>query len=128
MSDDVQYYPPPRGNERSSVDQASYLGFGECTDCAEPMCGCAEPTCGICEAVCGIAEPACGLEAACGMEPACGMDPGCGLVDPSCGCDDLGCGSCVGNPGPDYWCFPVCLPRLKEFTVWAGVHGFKGPR
>lgn len=134
LEDDVQYYAPQSEIPRQRVDQASYLGFGGCTTCAEPLCGCAEPTCGICEAVCGCAEPACGMEAACGMEPACGIDPGCGmepdcgLVDPGCGCDDLGCGSCVGNPGPDYWCFPVCLPRLKEFTVWGGVHGFKGPR
>jgi hypothetical protein len=57
----------------------------------------------------------------------------CGCIEESCGCaePDCGiveCGSCVGNPGPDYWCFPVCLPRLKEMTIWGGAHGFKGPR
>jgi len=30
--------------------------------------------------------------------------------------------------GPDYWCFPVCLPRLQDVTFWGGVHGFRGPR
>jgi hypothetical protein len=40
----------------------------------------------------------------------------------------VSCGSCVGNPGPDYWCFPVCLPRFKDLSLWAGVQGFKGPR
>ena len=100
-----------------------------CVDCAEPACGCAEPGCGICEPECGLVDPGCGL-----MEPGCGLvDPGCGIMEPTCGCGDPDCGapdcgSCVGNPGPDYWCFPVCLPRLKEFTVWGGVHGFKGPR
>jgi hypothetical protein len=34
----------------------------------------------------------------------------------------------VAPPGPDYWCFPVCLPRFKDLSVWGGVHGFKGPR
>ena len=117
----------------SSVRQASY-GGGYC-DCGEPTCGicepacgCAEPGCGICEAACGIAEPGCGLEPACGCaEPGCSIcEPGCGIIEPDCGI--VGCGSCVGNPGPDYWCFPVCLPRFKDLRFWGGVHGFKGPR
>jgi hypothetical protein len=122
--------------------QTNFLG--DCVGCAdpgcgitEPTCGCGEPTCGICEPACGIVEPGCGMEPACGIvepgcgvvEPGCGLvEPGCGLGEPSCGCGEVGCGSCIGNPGPDYWCFPVCLPRLKEFSAWAGVHGFKGPR
>ncbi len=73
----------------------------------------------------------------CMSEPTCGVyDPGCGMIDPSCGCAEPscgvagveGCGSCVGVPGPDYWCFPVCFPRLKDMTLWGGVHGFRGPR
>jgi hypothetical protein len=54
------------------------------------------------------------------------MAMGSGIAEPSCGIPD--CGSCVGMPGPDYWCFPVCFPRLKDMTLWAGVHGFRGPR
>ncbi|NOY43240.1 MAG: hypothetical protein GXP26_15575 [Planctomycetes bacterium] len=80
-----------------------------------------EPGCGICEPSCGFAEPGCGI-----------VEPGCGLGEPGCGVADCGggvsCGSCVGRPGPDYWCFPVCIPRFKDLTVWAGVHGFRGPR
>ncbi|MEO2047530.1 MAG: DUF6666 family protein, partial [Pirellulales bacterium] len=26
------------------------------------------------------------------------------------------------------WCFPVCLPRFKVFTAWAGVHSFRDTR
>lgn len=53
------------------------------------------------------------------------IGPGCACGDPTCGVP--GCGSCVDTE-PDYWCFPVCLPRVKDFRVWVGVHGFKGPR
>ncbi|MCG8449145.1 MAG: hypothetical protein MI725_06140 [Pirellulales bacterium] len=81
-----------------------------------------EPGCGIYDAGCGCPEPVCGCP-----EPSCGIiEPGCGCADPSCGIP--GCGSCVGRPGPDYWCFPVCLPRFKDLSFWAGVQGFRGPR
>jgi hypothetical protein len=111
------------------VDQAGYqLSLGD--PCCEPECGLAEPGCGMMmDPGCGIIEPGCGV-----MEPDCGLvDAGCGLAEPGCGieepdCGIVGCGSCVGNPGPDYWCFPVCLPRFKDLRFWAGVHGFKGPR
>ncbi len=56
-----------------------------------------------------------------------GVEPGCGCAGQGCG-GGVGCGSCVGAPGPDYWCFPVCLPRFKDLTIWGGVHGFRGPR
>ncbi|MCA9237391.1 MAG: hypothetical protein KDA44_18080 [Planctomycetales bacterium] len=95
----------------------------------EPTCGCGEPSCGICEPGCGIMEPGCGImEPTCGCgEPSCGIcEPGCGLAEPVCG-DCVECGSCVDG-GSDYWCFPVCLPRLRELRIWGGVHGFKGPR
>jgi hypothetical protein len=78
------------------------------------MSGCQCESC-MCDPGCGMVDPGCGI-----------ADPGCGVADPSCGVPD--CGSCVGLPGPDYWCFPVCLPRLKDVTVWGGVHGFRGPR
>ncbi len=87
--------------------------------CPEPGCGCAEPSCGVAggcgEPSCGICEPSCGL-----YEPGCGMAGGCG--------EGVGCGSCVALPGADYWCFPVCLPRFKDLSVWGGVQGFRGPR
>jgi hypothetical protein len=69
-----------------------------------------------CEVGCGVADPSCGI-----YEPACGCaEPGCGM--------EVGCGSCVGLPGPDYICFPVCIPRFKDLSFWGGVHGFRGPR
>ncbi len=80
----------------------SFGHYGSGCGCPEPVCGCPEPFCGC-------------------------PEPGCGCPDPSCG-SGVGCGSCVGIPGPDYWCFPVCLPRFKDFSVWAGVQGFRGPR
>lgn len=82
---------------------------------AEPSCGCSEPSCGICEPSCGLYEPGCGIG-----EPGCGMAGGCG--------DGVQCGSSCARPGPDYWCFPVCLPRIKDLSVWGGVQGFRGPR
>jgi hypothetical protein len=108
------------------VQQAS---FGSYCDCGEPTCGICEPGCGIVEPGCDFVESTCGCaEPGCTMcESSCGIvEPGCGLVEPDCGIAD--CGSCVGNPGPDFWCFPVCLPRFKDLRAWAGVHGFKGPR
>lgn len=113
----------------------SNSNFGSCdSGCgicdSEPACGVSEPGCGIVEPGCGIVDPGCGIaEPGCGIaEPGCGIaEPGCG-IEPSCGCDEIGCGSCVGRTGSDYWCFPVCFPRFKELNVWAGVHGFKGPR
>ncbi len=126
----------------------SGYGMGE-PSCGmyEPGCGVAEPGCGMAggyrEASCGMGEPSCGMyepgcgmrEPGCGMnEPSCGMyEPGCGVAEPGCGMaggcgEGVGCGSCVARPGADYWCFPVCLPRFKDLSAWAGVHGFRGPR
>jgi hypothetical protein len=48
-------------------------------------------------------------------------------MDSCVDCGDVACGSRV-NRGSDYWCFPVCLPRFRDLSVWGGVHGFKGPR
>lgn len=87
-------------------------------------CGAYPGSCG-CEVGCGIADT-------CGMgvcDPGCGCaEPGCGVADPSCGVGVTDCGSCVGLPGPDYICFPICIPRFKDFCFWGGVHGFRGPR
>lgn len=58
----------------------------------------------------------------------CICDPGCGICDPGCGCPQPSCGSYVGIPGPEFWCFQVCLPRIKDVTFWGGVQGFRGPR
>lgn len=106
----------------ASVQQAGYCdcGLASC-----PICG---PSCGtMVEPGCGTVEPDCGAEPACGVvEPGCGLEAGCGVAEPDCGA--VGCGNCVGNPGPDYWCFPVCFPRFKDLRFWGGVHGFKGPR
>ncbi|MCA9230900.1 MAG: hypothetical protein KDA57_09625 [Planctomycetales bacterium] len=87
-------------------------------DCACDMgCELGSPGCGYFEPGCGCAEPGCGI-----------CEPGCGFAEPSCGLEVPGCGSCVGRPGPDYWCFPVCLPRFKDLSFWGGVQGFRGPR
>lgn len=95
---------------------------GPCT--CDISCGCPEPGCGICEPSCGCGEPSCGI-----CEPSCGVyEPGCGIAEPSCGCGQVDCGSCCARPGPDYWCFPVCLPRFKDLSAFAGVQGFRGPR
>ncbi|MCA9257880.1 MAG: hypothetical protein KDA61_01715, partial [Planctomycetales bacterium] len=126
------------------VQQAGYCDAGYEPGCGiyEPGCGMGEPACGIGDTSCGLPEPGCGIyEPGCAApmscdcgEPTCGIcEPACGIVDPSCGCTDgcgdvVGCGTCVGRPGADYWCFPICLPRFKDLTVWGGVHGFKGPR
>jgi hypothetical protein len=106
---------PVASRQRGGVLQA---GFCEsCMSCTEPACGIAEPDCGCAEPACGIVEPGCGVQ-----------EPGCGIVEPGCGVADTECGSCVGRPGPDYICFPICVPRFKELLFWGGVHGFKGPR
>jgi hypothetical protein len=106
---------PALQRQRGGLLQA---GFCEsCTNCTEPACGITEPGCGCTEPACGVCEPGCSVQ-----------DPGCGIVEPGCGCDQPECGSCVGCPGPDYICFPVCVPRFKELLFWGGVHGFKGPR
>lgn len=119
--------------------QEVYSQAGYCVDCNDPACGIQEPTCGCGEATCGICEPGCGIEPGCGyVEPGCGVQPGCGFesgcgLEAGCGmescvdCGDVACGSRV-NRGSDYWCFPVCLPRFRDLSVWGGVHGFKGPR
>ncbi len=107
---------------------------GHCT--CEVSCGVGEPSCGMYEPGCGLSEPGCGCaaEPGCGCaggfaEPSCGCgEPSCGICEPSCGLGEPTCGSCVARPGADYWCFPICLPRFKDLSVWGGVQGFRGPR
>jgi len=97
-------------------ENGSYQEYGGCDKCGGGGCSS--------EVGCGMADPSCGFEG-----PGCGLaEPGCGLGEPSCGLENTDCGSCVGSPGKDYWCFPVCLPRFKDLSVWGGVHGFRGPR
>jgi hypothetical protein len=106
---------PMLSRQRGAVQQVGFCDT--CVGCTEPACGIGEPDCGCAEPACGICEPGCGVQ-----------EPGCGVMEPGCGCDQPECGSCVGSPGPDYICFPVCVPRFKELLFWGGVHGFKGPR
>jgi len=118
----VEYQPEPEvfaDMPMAYGDYDSYDGCDTCTGgCASEVgCGLADPSCGIAGPSCDCAEPGCGI-----------CEPACGLVEPSCGLGATDCGSCVGSPGKDYWCFPVCLPRFKDLSVWAGVHGFRGPR
>jgi len=119
----VEYVPEPEVFADMPMGYEGYDSYGgSCDSCTG---GCA------CEVGCGMTDPSCGFEGpSCGCaEPGCGIcEPGCGLVEPSCGLGATNCGSCVGSPGRDYWCFPVCLPRFKDLSAWAGVHGFRGPR
>ncbi|NOY30438.1 MAG: hypothetical protein GXP28_09780 [Planctomycetes bacterium] len=119
----VEYEPEPEAFADIPMDYEGYDAYGGgCDSCTggctgEVGCGMTDPSCGFEGPSCGCAEPGCGI-----------CEPGCGLVEPSCGLGATNCGSCVGAPGKDYWCFPVCLPRFKDLSVWAGVHGFRGPR
>ncbi|MCH2114241.1 MAG: hypothetical protein MK171_04940 [Pirellulales bacterium] len=112
----------------TGLQLASHSCDGDCM--CEAGCGIGDPCCGMCEPGCGLCEPGCGCTGPCVGCP----EPGCCIVDATCGCADPGCGmapscgSCVGRPGPDYWCFPICLPRFKDLSVWGGVQGFRGPR
>lgn len=98
------------------------MGMGAPMMMGDPHGGMSYGHMGGCQCDACMCEPDCGM-----YEPGCGIgDPGCGIAEPGCGVPD--CGSCVGLPGPDYWCVPVCFPRLKDVTFWGGVHGFRGPR
>lgn len=63
------------------------------------------------------------------------------LSDPNCEgelCDDCDLETCPGVCSPlgsewdlcgmDDQCVPLCLPRFQHLAIFAGVHGFKGPR
>ncbi|MBN1852254.1 MAG: hypothetical protein JW829_06000 [Pirellulales bacterium] len=61
-----------------------------------------------------------------GLEPCdeCGLDP---CSDPCTGCFP-GLGSEWDICGGADECIPLCLPRFQYLAIFAGVHGFKGPR
>jgi hypothetical protein len=129
---ELQLEPIPTEEGISSEQFIGPEGYADCGPIysCDPECGVCDPGCGVCDPGCGVCDPACGVcDPACGVcDPACGVcDPACGIAEPSCGVA-TDCGSSVGIPGPEYWCFPVCLPRLKDFSMWAGVQGFRGPR
>lgn len=119
-----------------------YYGEAGC-GCPEPSCGCVGP-CG-CGDGCYLGEPGCA--ASYGYEPVCGVpysEPGCAAdccgdcVDGCCTCGDACCGdSCCDDCPP--WpqalfgcdqrgCVPILwAPPIKEFALFGGVQGFKGP-
>jgi hypothetical protein len=116
--------PLPRQSEKSLVDSHGeyseeipaphdpngYYLPGE--EAADPCCG--DACCGD-----GGCEPGCG----CGGE--CSCEPGCGRANGSCGSEDL---FCIGSEDSES-CHSVRIrvPKWQEFTVFGGVHGFKGP-
>ena len=128
ISGQVEYASSRKANVQKVGFQSENCIDGSCDECNEGyMC---DAGCGMfVEAGCGCVEPGCGFaQLGCGI-----VDPGCGMIEPGCGCGEAscgvaGCGSCVGALEPDYFCFPVCLPRCKDLTFWSGVHGFRGPR
>lgn len=99
----------------------------------EPGCAVADPGCGFADPGCGFVEPGCG----CGVpDCGCGVEPGCGLTHGApCGCGDIGCGGTCGiGCGDGVGCgdacgVPVvlCLPPIKELTIFGGVQAFKNP-
>ncbi|MDZ4656496.1 MAG: DUF6666 family protein [Bythopirellula sp.] len=109
MTTEAETWEEPVYMDSMPMGQQGHMMMGE-----SHMSGCQCDSC-LCEPGCGAMDPGCGM-----------MDPGCGCAEPSCGV--AGCGDCVRPRGPDYWCFPVCLPRLQDVTFWGGVHGFRGPR
>ncbi len=130
MTTEVETWEEPVYVDASGMDPAMQGDMGYPRMAMGPqMGGCQCDACmhggigrGMMDPGCGMMDPGCGM-----MDPGCGMmDPGCGCAEPSCGV--AGCGDAVRPRGPDYWCFPVCLPRLKDITLWGGVHGFRGPR
>ncbi|WP_425398387.1 DUF6666 family protein [Aeoliella sp.] len=127
-----------------------YYGEAGC-GCPEPTCGCVggcflgEPGCGVgygCEPVCGVP---CGNAGCC--EPGCAAGCCGDCVDGCCTCGDACCDPCCSDPCCGDTCCDDCppwpealfgcgqrgcvpilwVPPMKEFTVFGGVQGFKGP-
>ncbi|QEG35376.1 DUF6666 family protein [Bythopirellula goksoeyrii] len=111
-SEEIHFGSPSEGWDVPT----QFDGYEGGCPCGQGPCSC-DPGCGICDPGCGICDPGCGV-----------CDPGCGVCDPGCGCPQPSCGSRVGIPGPEFWCFQVCLPRIKDVSFWGGVQGFRGPR
>ncbi|TWT93407.1 hypothetical protein Pla108_39010 [Botrimarina colliarenosi] len=125
--------PAPRSGSAPRVDASVQAACATC-GCAGG-CGCGgsyyeEPGCAVVDPSCAYGDPGCGCELGCG----CGVEPGCGLTyGETCGCGDVGCGGTCGMGcgdgvcGDD--CVPVvlCLPPIRELTLFAGVQAFKNP-
>lgn len=94
----------------------------------EPMLIQGSAPCGCDNGGCAMGCP---YEIGCGCEP-CGCGDACGM---GCGCGDCcsqpGCtqpGGCLGGCA-ERGCVPLMLyvPPIREFTLFGGVQGFKGP-
>lgn len=114
-----------------------YYEHGDC-DCPECTCACPDPGCGFVEPGCEFIEPGCGCVDGCCDMPTCGFPAdGCCCGDVGC-CGDCcgdGCGDCCGCGVPhclggcaERGAIPLCIyiPPIKEISLFAGVHGFKG--
>lgn len=71
-----------------------------------------------------MADPDCDCGDDCDM---CGECGGCGECGVCCECCECSVG-CEWDICDDDRCVPLCLPRLRFFSLFAGVHAFKGPR
>ena len=117
----------------------------------EPTCGCAAPY--GCGDACYSCEPGCCAGDVMFGEASCAAPCGCGSCGDACGCGNMcgdmcgqpGCGCSCGNSWYDdgcetiNWpealfgfeargCTPILwIPPLKEWTMYGGVQGFKGP-
>lgn len=113
---------------RPRVDAAVQAACAHCgnvggCDCGTPYYD--EPGCAVADPGCGFADPGCGF-----------ADPGCGVAyGASCGCGGVGCaGTCGVGCGGVVGCgdecgVPVmlCLPPIREMTLYGGVQAFKNP-
>ncbi|TWT90090.1 hypothetical protein Mal64_04730 [Pseudobythopirellula maris] len=114
-----------------------------CGPVCEPGCGCEEATCGVPyyeEPSCGYTEPGCG--AGCGDACGCGdygdgcavsMGSDCVCGDVGC-CGECGCGDSCGCAKSLGGCIDrgavplvLCVPPIKDISLFSGVHGFKNP-
>jgi hypothetical protein len=69
----------------------------------------------------GVCEPGCGCD--CSSEIGCACEPGCGCGTGDCSSRDV----CCIDDGEACQSVQIRVPRWQEFTVFGGVHGFKGP-
>lgn len=114
------------------LGESMYYGGEVGCGCPEPTCGCSGPcSCGGCV----VGEPGCGFTGPTCSTPCCGdcVEGGCTCGD-ACGCGDACCDeSCPPWPQAlfgcdDRGCVPILwAPPVKEFVLFAGVHGFKNP-
>ena len=71
-----------------------------------------------------FSDPGCDCDGGCDTCDECGLGGGCGTCD-ECGCG-LGREWDVCDEADE--CVPLCLPRFRHLSLFAGVHAFKGPR